>query len=397
MSDADRKSRRTTIDATKMPFQAKQRLPHRITPSAYCSPEVFSAEIQWMRKNSWQVVATTSQVKRPGDFITCDVLGLPVVIFNFDSELVALSNVCAHRHCLIRSEPQGHANELSCQYHGWCYGSDGLTRKIPSAKDFAPIARDSFQLPKYRCAAVGQLIFVALSDSVMPIENYLGPMKEVYETRCGDDYQVTIHDEFGYEANWKVAVENTLEAYHVQCVHPKTFRNEPGERRSDHFFDDRHSAFKTDLPFAPESRLDLFFQRSQARLVKWLGRSVTVTYEHHHAYPNLLTSFTDAITLVQSVVPVTATSSKSHIIQFGILPKKSGRLKRLFARSWGIFEAMIARKILAEDFGLLPKIQRGLSASPHVGALGRCEERISSFQKYWCDVIMSHVFTGEDI
>ena len=34
--------------------------------------------------------------------------------------------------------------------------------------------------------------------------------------------------------NWKVPIENTLEAYHVPLVHPNTFRENPGSERATH-------------------------------------------------------------------------------------------------------------------------------------------------------------------
>jgi phenylpropionate dioxygenase-like ring-hydroxylating dioxygenase large terminal subunit len=340
-----------------------------------------------MRENTWQCVGVQGDLQRIGDFITCEVLGVPIVVRLFQNELVALSNVCAHRHSLIRSEAKGNHPELSCQYHGWCYGSDGLTRRIPCAKDFAPIDREALKLPVYRCETIGQLVFVSLGTHVPPLRSYLGPMVAILEARCGSDMHVNLNAAYEYGANWKVAIENTLEAYHIQSVHPTTFGTEPGEARCEHRFYESCSTFTTDLPFEAENKRDVFFQKFQGRVMRFLGRSVNAKYQHCHAYPNLLVSFTDAITLVQSVVPLAENRSRSNVIQFGFVPQKSSFMKKLIAKNWAKLETSVIKRILAEDYQILPKIQSGLQASPHEGVLGRAEERIASFQDYWCDVM----------
>ncbi len=338
-----------------------------------------------MREHTWQFVCTTSELAKPGDFVTSQILGQPVVVRNFEGEIAALSNVCAHRHSLIRSEPAGSMPELQCQYHGWCYAKDGMTRKIPCAKDFAPIDRVGMSIPNYRVAQVGQLVFISLAKHGPSLEEFLGPMFVIYQDRCGDDWFVSLMMQAEYDANWKVAIENTLEAYHVQSVHPNSFKTAPSEERSIHCFNAQHSSFETDMPFAAESRIDLFFQRTQGSVVRWLGGQPRRTYEHHHLYPNLLTSFTDAITLIQSVEPISATRSRSTVRQFGFRPTKLSKLGKFVATRWGKFEAAIGKGILAEDYGMLPKIQLGLQSSHSAGVLARSEERIASFQSFWCD------------
>ncbi len=370
-----------------MTYRATQCLAHRIPPKAYVCPATLQNELSWMRQNTWQCVGVVTDLQRVGDFVTCDVLGVPVVVRRFHNELVALSNVCAHRHSLIRSESKGNQSELSCQYHGWCYGSDGLTRRIPSAKDFAPIDREALRLPIHRCETLGKLVFVSLSKEVPDLRLYLGPMAQILESRCGCDMHVNLNTHYEYEANWKVAIENTLEAYHIQSVHPTTFGTEPGEDRCEHHFYENCSTFTTNLPFEAENRRDVFFQQLQGRVMQFLGRSVEASYQHCHAYPNLLVSFTDAITLVQSVVPVSECRSRSTVFQFGFVPEKTNFVKRLIAIAWAKLETSVIKRILTEDYQILPKIQSGLRGSQHDGVLGRAEERIASFQDYWCDVM----------
>ena len=99
-------------------------------------------------------------------------------------------------------------------------------------------------------------------------------------------------------------------------------------------------------------------------------------------FPNLLLSFTDAVSLCHAVIPTGPTTSRAIVRQFGLNGLDGPTTARLLARGWGRMAAEITRRILLEDRALYKDIQRGLESSPHRGILGRCEERIFRFQQY---------------
>jgi choline monooxygenase len=176
-------------------------------------------------------------------------------------------------------------------------------------------------------------------------------------------------------------VENSLESYHIPNIHPKTFREDPGTGRSEHGLLSNRTWFLTHLPFCPHSRLDSFFQWFEGYVVSWLGYERNDTYEQHHVFPNLLFSFTDAISLCQCVYPTAPNSSHAMVRQFGRLPATGGWWSGL-AAAWAWLKATITRHILMEDMGIFSAIQKGLESSPHQGVLGICEERIHRFQEF---------------
>jgi choline monooxygenase len=361
-------------------FHSTTGLPHLLPPKAYCDQAWAAKEYAGPLYQAWHLVGTTSELANEGDFLTTEILGEPLHVRRFHDGLAALSNVCAHRHCLISSLKTGHSESMKCQYHGWEYGSDGFNRKIPSAKDFAPISREQIRLPRYQVDTCGQLVFVRLSSTGISLQEFLGPVAAKMQVGFGPNTSCFLKWEVNYQANWKIAIENSLEAYHVQSVHPNTFRSDPGESRSEHQLDPSHTAFGSDLPFA-HSKLDLTFQKWEGRIVKILGGSPTRRYWQHHVFPNLLCSYTDAISLVHCVIPVSAMSSRSLVYQFGICPDRPG-IKRSLAKLWGRLEAGCTKRILKEDVEMYPRIQGGLMASKQLGRLARSEERIHSFQEY---------------
>src|SRR5439155_8963074 len=152
---------------------------------------------------------------RPGDFLTTELLGEPLLLRNVDREPHAYLNVCAHRHCLLRSEPTGHDEQLHCQYHGWEYQDDGRTAKIPEAGCFRPWDRENARLRKFRTATCGELVFVCLAADAPGLEEFLGPFYPTCQAWFASPYGLKWSWQADYQANWKVPVENSLESYHV--------------------------------------------------------------------------------------------------------------------------------------------------------------------------------------
>ncbi len=364
-------------------YVSPHRLPHLLAPNRYFTPQAHEEELAHVLTQTWHVVATTRDLQRPGDFVTTDLCGTPVQIRNFKGQIVALSNVCAHRHALICSRKHGNSPTMRCQYHGWEYQSDGSTGRIPEPKNFVPFDGLRPCLPRYAVACVGQLVLVNISPNPEPIEDFFGAdfYKQLVD-RFDERWVPALHFSPEYPVNWKIPIENSLEAYHVPSVHPRTFREAPDEPRAEHQLTERHTAFGSTLPFSPHNAIDRFFQTTESRFVRWLGYEATQSYWQHHHFPNLLFSFTDAISLCNCVLPTGPTSSQANVFQFGRLPSRSGAMKSLVARFWAKLTAALTKRILLEDMQIFPAIQAGLIASTQAGVLGRCEERIHRFQHH---------------
>lgn len=362
-------------------YASETSLPHLLPPSAYSSLEQDLLERRTLLHEAWHMIGTTEDLARPGDFLTRDLFGTPIQIRNEDGEIIAFSNVCAHRHCLLTHAARGSSPRIRCQYHGWEYDGSGRTRRIPAPKNFVPLDREVTRLTQFRAAACGGLVFVCLSPSAPALREHLGELHDLCAERFGTNWRPFLAWEPDYPANWKIPVENSLESYHVPSVHPTSFREDPGEQRSEHHLGARHTYFRTRLPFAAHSRIDAWFQRAEGWFVRRCGETPRGIYTQHHVFPNLLFSFTDAVSLCQCVVPTSPTTARAVVRQFGH-GGGSSRWRRGLAGLWGRLSAAITRSILREDLSLFADIQRGMSASPHAGVLGRCEERIHAFQSF---------------
>ena len=365
-------------------FQSDTKLPHVLPSAAYHNTQVFARECSQVMKDAWHLVGTSDELSEDGDFLTTTLSGVPVQVRNFNGEVKALSNVCAHRHATICGQPAGNSKSMRCQYHGWEYQSDGCTGKIPMPKNFVPFEKEALRLPSYEVEMVGKLVFVNVAQRPRSIKSQFGEaMLAKIAEHFGEHWSKAMKLRNEFEVNWKIPIENALESYHVPAVHARTFREDPGAERSQHTLEKEYSSLHTKLPFAPHHWLDKSFQKLEGRYIRWLGFPATKAYEQVHILPNLLFSFTDAISLVQCVIPEGPQACTILTRQFGRKPRSSSYgLRRLMAWLWNKMTSNITRRILLEDQELYVQIQKGLQHSPHKGVLGICEERIFHFQNY---------------
>ena len=111
------------------------------------------------------------QVARPGDFVTAEIAGEPVLVVRGDDGVLrAFFNVCRHRAAPVLTEPCGHATKLRCRYHGWTYDLAGKLRGTPEfdgVEEFA--ARRQRPGRRSPVAAWGPFVWVHLGEPREPL------------------------------------------------------------------------------------------------------------------------------------------------------------------------------------------------------------------------------------
>ncbi len=113
-------------------YDERAPLDHAYTIPApwYVDERIAALERQNVFGQTWQVVARAGQLTRPGDFVTTELAGEPLVIVRgADSRLRAFYNVCRHHAAAVVTEECGTANIFRCPYHGWSYGSRRLAQR----------------------------------------------------------------------------------------------------------------------------------------------------------------------------------------------------------------------------------------------------------------------------
>jgi phenylpropionate dioxygenase-like ring-hydroxylating dioxygenase large terminal subunit len=322
------------------------------------------------------MVGTRRDLARPGDFLTLNLCGEPVLVRNEGGELVAFQNVCAHRHCKIRSEPRGNQARLACQNHGWEYTREGRTGRIPGAVFFKPWKGDDRRLLSLRVATAGELVMVSLAPDGPSLREHLGPAYASWESSFdGEEFRLADVWEHTFDCNWKVVVENSLEAYHIPVVHPLTFRTMPDAAGSEHVLDARYTALSTALPRDPRAR-------AQGWIARALGVPATGRYVHQNIHPNATFSSFDLVRLAMIVYPLGPRRCRYRFCLYTARGRRWGPVAAGLALALKTFSRRFFRRVYWEDGRLYGAIQEGLDASEHPGVLGSVEERVYAFQRY---------------
>ena len=292
-----------------------------------------------------------------------------------DGEYHAFLNVCAHRHCLLTDRPRGHSLALRCQYHGWEYTREGRTARIPDAGCFKPFDRQNARLLAFRTATCGDLIFVSLAPEGPSLADHLGAYYPTMAESFGPPFRPVWQWRVGFPANWKVPVENTLEMYHIPCVHQKTFGEYAREEDVTHLLGERHTTLHTREYYPRVTAV-------QNWMVRRLGGAITNIYTHHHVHPNFIYTGTDVMRMATAFVPTSPTTTSQWVWLYALRGRRHGPLARLVA--WVLRRVVVGvtRAILKEDVPIFAQQQRGLNVSPHPGVLGTIEERLYAFHAY---------------
>lgn len=365
---------------TTVSFQAP------LTPQDYCTEAALAREHQDVFEATWQLVGLASSINTPGQYLTAEVGRIPVVVRNFDGDFSALLNVCAHRHCTLVSAATGHSEKLKCPYHGWEYGADGRTRKIPAARNFPDFDRERYRLKNFSLERCGDLLFVRIASHGPSLRDWMGELFERFEEwTSSPQWKPVIHRTVPAPSNWKVPVEVSLESYHIPEIHPQSFGEDPGESESQHSFSPYTTSFYTS--FIGPRLIDRFMHHYERFLLRIMGAPFLGKYQHHHVFPNLLVSHTDSLTLFQVVRPSGASKSCSDVWQYGRQSSRTNPLSRLTAAMWASITAWLSYQILKEDLRIFEHVQRGEQAATDTSIFGRCEERLHAFQKFLAEQI----------
>jgi choline monooxygenase len=192
-----------------------------IPGSWYTDPRVAELEKRAVFGRTWQVACRVAQVERPGQYVTADVAGEPIVVVRgTDGVLRAFFNVCRHHAAAVMTEPEGCAERLRCPYHGWTYALDGELKSTPELEGIRCFDRAKNGLVPVRVETWESFVFVCLSPDAPSLAAHLGPMVAQVAPLGFGALRFVERREYVLQCNWKVFVDNYLDGgYHVPFLH----------------------------------------------------------------------------------------------------------------------------------------------------------------------------------
>ena len=197
--------------------------PHGLPAWVYNHPEMTRLEYERLLKPSWQIVCHTSQLPGAGDYVTFQ-LGTDsvIVLRERGGGIRALRNVCRHRGTRLLEGAGTCHGRITCPYHGWSYRYDGTLLATPAKESFPDLNLREHGLDPVPMELTLGFVFVCLaatpppppSQMWAPIIEELAPYRfeELVPTQ-----PVYLEE---WEVDWKIAMDNYLESYHVPIGHP---------------------------------------------------------------------------------------------------------------------------------------------------------------------------------
>ncbi len=198
------------IAAVRAPLNQASTLP----PGAYTRADVFDREVAALFRKEWVCVAREEQVPNPGDYRAVSVGCQPLIIArDKDGSIRAMSAICPHRGMPVATG-EGNVTAFSCPYHLWKFALDGQLISAPLMDEVQDFPNDNCNLARVRLETWNGFVFVNLDADALPLNARLEGLVAIMDGYDMNDMQIVSSTKFESPWNWKILVENFMEAYH---------------------------------------------------------------------------------------------------------------------------------------------------------------------------------------
>ena len=221
------------IEATKNSINDANGLPNE----CYLNDEYFKIERERVFFDNWIVVGVSSSVPEIGDAKPFDLMGVPLLILrDKNNKIRVFHNVCSHRGMILLNKECKLKNTIRCPYHSWSYNFNGELIATPHVGGMNIHEADGFIKSKSNLKEVSSyvwmdLIFINVNKNKKDFEESIDPLEKQWSKFISKKDQKLIRHagDFGYfnmevKSNWKFAIENYCESYHLPWVHPELNR-----------------------------------------------------------------------------------------------------------------------------------------------------------------------------
>jgi len=317
-----------------------------IPSSWYVDRELYDLELKTVFSNSWQLAGRLDQVSQPGQYVTTDIGGEPIVVVRgSDGVLRGFYNVCRHHAAAVMTDAEGKAAQLRCPYHGWTYSLEGELKGTPDFSGVCNFDRGSNGLASVQVGEWEQWVFVKLDESsAISLEEFLTTSltAEIKEINLGELHWFE-RRHYQFDCNWKVFVDNYLDGgYHVPYLHKgldsvldySNYMIENGERHC--------------LQWSP---LVTEGAEAQTGAVRQGDRAL-----YYWIYPNFMINWYDGVMDTNLVVP-RGVDQTEVIFDFYFPDVVSPEARERNAAS-----VAVGQRIQDEDVAICKSVQRGLNS-----------------------------------
>jgi phenylpropionate dioxygenase-like ring-hydroxylating dioxygenase large terminal subunit len=221
----------------RIPDVSKYVEPNRVRRELYTDPAIFELEMQRIHERVWIYCGHESQVPKTGDYYALQIGRQPMVMVRAaDGKVHVLYNRCPHRGNMMVGDRSGSSGEFfRCSYHAWTFHHNGRLRNIPmmeSGYAGTPYNKDHPDLsmkPAPRVENYRGFVFASLAQDGPSLKEFLGKAIVAFDDMCdrapeGEVEIVPNCFRVVQKSNWKIFLENQLDALHPSVTHQSTGR-----------------------------------------------------------------------------------------------------------------------------------------------------------------------------
>ena len=214
----------TSLEEVIRPIETARGLPN----AHYISDAVFEEERDALLFRNWSGIGIAADVPEPGDVKPVNLAGMPLLVVRDHKGCVRVfQNTCRHRGMILVEKQDNLRGTIRCPYHSWCYNLDGSLRATPHVGGpgrniDSSLKREEFSLFSVRSAVWRDVIFVNVSGDAPEFEDYAAKLMHRWSEHNRPLYHGGTSSGFAFDVacNWKLAVENYCESYHLPWIHP---------------------------------------------------------------------------------------------------------------------------------------------------------------------------------
>lgn len=285
----------------------------RLDPGTYVDHERFERERALLFRRAPVVVATTADLPRPGDSVTCESGGVPlVVVRGSDGVVRAFVNACRHRAHPVTLGAGHSGRRFVCPFHAWTYDTDDghLAGRPRACGGFDDCDSDALGLIGVPCVEAHGLVIVRPEgDEPIDADAFLAGIGTQLAGFAVGAHHVYSRTDRVWACNWKLLVDTFLESYHVAFLHAASLGNQPGHRMNHEPFGD-HLRIPVPAP-------SLYRQRELPEHARRLVGHGTV---QHFLFPNALLNHVRDYLLLWRFEPLAVDRTRAVLTRYWPAP-----------------------------------------------------------------------------
>lgn len=194
----------------------------------YIDHNIYDEEKHALLFSKWAGLAVGADVPDHGDAVPITFLGMPLLLIRDRSNQIRVfQNTCRHRGMIIVETPQKIEGAIRCPYHSWCYATDGRLVSTPHVggpghNTHKDIDRATLGLIEIRSHIWRDVVWVNIDGKAPPFEQAMEDLIQRWSEFDQQAYHGGTDSRFELKlkCNWKLAVENFCESYHLPWIHP---------------------------------------------------------------------------------------------------------------------------------------------------------------------------------